>query len=118
MAKNEYLLMAHCTEKTSAAPTLKLWQTIFERLGQTLSVQAVGCCGMAGTYGHETQNVETSRKIYSLSWSDVVNDPKNHGRLVATGYSCRSQVKRLDKQVLPHPAQVLLSNIRAAKTSL
>ena len=109
---NEFKLMAHCSEKTSAAASISDWARIFKALGQTLELQATGCCGMAGTYGHETENYDTSRKIYDLSWSEVVNNPDNDGKLVATGYSCRSQVKRLDEKQLPHPVQVLLNLIR------
>ena len=107
----EFKLLAHCTEKTSVAPSIRLWQEIYEAMGQKLSIQAVGCCGMSGTYGHETQNAETSRAIYQLSWADVVNAPENKTKLVATGYSCRSQVKRIDEQVIPHPIQMLLAQL-------
>ncbi|WP_067864881.1 D-2-hydroxyglutarate dehydrogenase YdiJ [Neptuniibacter marinus] len=107
----EFKLLAHCTEKTSVAPSIRLWQEIYEAMGQKLSIQTVGCCGMSGTYGHETQNAETSRAIYQLSWSDVVNAPENKNKLVATGYSCRSQVKRIDEQVIPHPIQMLLAQL-------
>lgn len=108
-----YKLMAHCTEKTSAAPSLKQWQEIFKTLGQQLEIIATGCCGMSGTYGHESENLATSKTIYELSWRPIVNNPDNKGQLVATGYSCRSQVKRLDEKQLPHPAQALLDLIRA-----
>lgn len=107
----EFKLLAHCTEKTSVAPSIRLWQEIYEAMGQKLSIQAVGCCGMSGTYGHETQNADTSRAIYQLSWADVVNAPENKNKLVATGYSCRSQVKRIDEQVIPHPIQMLLAQL-------
>ncbi|RYY03117.1 MAG: FAD-binding oxidoreductase [Gammaproteobacteria bacterium] len=105
----EYSLLAHCTEKTNAVSSVKDWQIVFSQLGQTLKVIETGCCGMSGTFGHEAANVETSRKIYQLSWSDVVNNPTNSGKLTATGYSCRSQTKRIDKVTLPHPLQVLLA---------
>ncbi|TCK08945.1 D-2-hydroxyglutarate dehydrogenase YdiJ [Marinobacterium mangrovicola] len=108
----EYKLMAHCTEKTSAAPSLKQWQQIFDALGQKLTIQSSGCCGMSGTFGHETANYQRSKDIYDLSWRNIVNKPENRGQLMATGYSCRSQVKRLDDQSLPHPVQVLLGLIR------
>lgn len=108
LPQGEFKLMAHCTEKTSAAPSIKQWQSIFAALGQKLDVVATGCCGMSGTYGHETANYNTSRKIYEMSWADVVNNPENKGKLIATGYSCRSQVKRIDQQQLPHPVQTLL----------
>jgi FAD/FMN-containing dehydrogenase/Fe-S oxidoreductase len=103
-----FSLLAHCTEKTNAVSSLKDWQLIFSKLGQGLSVIDTGCCGMAGTYGHESNNVETSKKIYALSWSQVVNNPANAGTLTATGYSCRSQTKRIDNVKLPHPVQILL----------
>ncbi|WP_323816552.1 FAD-binding and (Fe-S)-binding domain-containing protein [Cellvibrio sp. NN19] len=103
-----FSLLAHCTEKTNAVSSVKDWQQIFNKLGQQLKVIETGCCGMAGTYGHETSNLETSKKIYALSWSQVVNNPANAGKLTATGYSCRSQVKRIDNEKLPHPVQILL----------
>ena len=108
----EYKLMAHCTEKTSAAPSLKQWQQIFDALGQKLTIQSAGCCGMSGTFGHETANYKRSKDIYDLSWRTIVNKPEHRGQLMATGYSCRSQVKRMDEQSLPHPVQVLLDLIR------
>lgn len=107
----DFSLLAHCTEKTNAVSSVKDWQTVFGHLGQTLSVIETGCCGMAGTYGHESVNVETSKKIYSLSWAQVVNNPVNAGKLVATGYSCRSQTKRIDNVKLPHPVQALLQQL-------
>jgi FAD/FMN-containing dehydrogenase/Fe-S oxidoreductase len=111
-SNGDFALLAHCTEKTNAAGSIKDWQTVFVELGQKLDVIATGCCGMAGTYGHETVNVETSKHIYSLSWAQVVNDPSLKGRLAASGYSCRSQAQRIDQVQLPHPFQVLLGQVR------
>ncbi len=108
----EFKLLAHCTEKTNAAPSIRMWQQIYEAMGQKLTVQPIGCCGMSGTFGHEAQNEATSRNIYNLSWSDVINAPENKNKLVATGYSCRSQVKRIDEQQIPHPVQMLLTLLR------
>ncbi len=107
----DFLLLAHCTEKTNAVSSIKDWQSVFRMLGQELKIIDTGCCGMAGTYGHETNNVETSKKIYGLSWADVVKHPANAGKLTATGYSCRSQTKRIDDIKLPHPVQVLLQQL-------
>src|SRR5690606_7862956 len=49
----DYSLLAHCTEKTNALSSIKDWQNVFAVLGQKLNVIDTGCCGMAGTYGHE-----------------------------------------------------------------
>lgn len=108
----EFKLLAHCTEKTNAAPSIRMWQQIYEAMGQKLTVQPVGCCGMSGTFGHETQNLDNSKTIYELSWSEVVNAKENRNKLVATGYSCRSQVKRMDDKHIPHPIQMLLTLLR------
>jgi len=107
----DFKLLAHCTEKTNAAASLKDWGTVFTSLGQELSMVDVGCCGMAGTYGHEAKNAEMSKHIYDLSWSKAVNASENQGKLMATGYSCRSQAKRIDDLSLPHPFQVLLQQL-------
>ncbi|WP_439135488.1 D-2-hydroxyglutarate dehydrogenase YdiJ [Pseudomaricurvus sp.] len=112
-AEGDFKLLAHCTEKTNAAASMKDWGAIFTALGQELSMVDVGCCGMAGTYGHEAQNVATSKRIYELSWSQTVNADENQGKLMATGYSCRSQTKRIDDLQLPHPFQVLLGQLSA-----
>ena len=106
-------LLAHCTESTNAAPSLGHWQQVFAALGQTLEIMNTGCCGMAGTYGHESAHVETSKKIYQLSWSDIINNPDNDGQLTATGYSCRSQVKRFDGKAIPHPLAQLLRQMKS-----
>jgi Fe-S oxidoreductase len=111
-----FKLLAHCTEKTTAAPSIRDWQRVFAALGHSLEVVNTGCCGMAGTYGHEARHVATSKRIYALSWSDLVNDPASGGSLLATGYSCRSQVKRIDGIVLQHPAQALLAVVQEGAT--
>ncbi|MGH1484816.1 MAG: D-2-hydroxyglutarate dehydrogenase YdiJ [Cellvibrionaceae bacterium] len=107
-----FRLMAHCTEKTNAASSIKDWQSIFNQLGHKLDIIDVGCCGMAGTYGHETKNVETSKHIYSLSWHEIINNTELKPSLVATGFSCRSQVKRIDNQKIPNPIQCLLKTFQ------
>ncbi|MEP3351246.1 MAG: (Fe-S)-binding protein, partial [Marinomonas sp.] len=110
--ESTYHLMTHCTEKTNAAGSIKDWQQVYSLLGLELKVENVGCCGMAGTYGHETANKDTSKTIYELSWKEKVNAPELSNKLVATGYSCRSQAKRFDDVNLPHPIQVLLKHVR------
>jgi Fe-S oxidoreductase len=97
---------------TNAPGSPKAWQQVFAAFGLELELVSTGCCGMSGTYGHEARNRETSKTIYGQSWQPVVEDEGNHGRLLATGYSCRSQVNRLSGQTLPHPLQALLTQLR------
>lgn len=104
-----FKLMTHCTEQSNATGSNKQWQAIFKALGHSLEILQLGCCGMAGTYGHEARNRETSSKIYELSWKDTVQQHVDSGQLIATGYSCRSQVKREDQKNILHPIQALLN---------
>jgi Fe-S oxidoreductase len=111
-AQPMYLLMPHCTERTNAAGAVSQWPILFRRFGLEMKVLATGCCGMAGLYGHEARNRATSESIYGMSWAVRVRDPDNAGRLLATGYSCRSQAAHVDGVALAHPVQVLLAAIK------
>ncbi|MGO3208121.1 MAG: D-2-hydroxyglutarate dehydrogenase YdiJ [Halomonadaceae bacterium] len=109
-----FRLLSHCTEKTNAPGSPKAWQQVFAAFGLELELMASGCCGMSGTYGHETRNTATSKTIYAQSWQPQVEADDNTGKLLATGYSCRSQVKRYSAQTLPHPLQALLACLKRA----
>ncbi|MEN1833710.1 FAD-binding and (Fe-S)-binding domain-containing protein [Pseudomonas lijiangensis] len=109
--RETYYFLPHCTEKTNEPGSVGLWQKVFARAGLKLEVLASGCCGMSGTYGHETRNAKHSDTIYRQSWQPLVARHNGEGRLVADGYSCRSQVKRQDGQVVQHPLQILLAHI-------
>ncbi|OEY66390.1 FAD-binding and (Fe-S)-binding domain-containing protein [Marinobacter sp. X15-166B] len=109
-----FKLLAHCTEKTNVPGSPRAWQQVFAAFGLELELVSAGCCGMSGTYGHETRNGATSQIIYAQSWQPHVEAPENAGRLLATGYSCRSQVKRYSDLGLRHPLQALLSQAKSA----
>jgi len=102
-----WYLFAHCTEVTALPSTPNQWQSIFARFGAKLENVNVGCCGMAGTYGHESANLENSLGIYELSWHPQLQKLPRQ-RCLATGFSCRSQVKRAEGNGMRHPLQALL----------
>ncbi|MGG7447237.1 D-2-hydroxyglutarate dehydrogenase YdiJ [Kosakonia oryzendophytica] len=102
-----WYLFGHCTEVTALPTAPGQWASIFARFGAKLENVSVGCCGMAGTYGHEVKNHANSLGIYELSWHQAMQRlPRN--RCLATGYSCRSQVKRVEGNGVRHPLQALL----------
>lgn len=107
-----WYLLGHCTEKTKLPNTEKQWQAIFTHFGAQLETIPVGCCGMAGTFGHEADKVQMSTDIYSLSWKpNLASLPQE--RCLMTGYSCRSQVKRFEHYQPKHPLQALLQVLNA-----
>ena len=105
-----WYLFGHCTEVTALPAATKQWADIFAHFGAKLENVSVGCCGMAGTYGHEVKNHANSLAIYALSWQQAMQRlPRN--RCLVTGYSCRSQVKRIEGSGVRHPLQALLEII-------
>ncbi|NAH75255.1 hypothetical protein GUC08_23075, partial [Escherichia coli] len=106
-----WYFFGHCTEVTALPGAPAQWAAIFARFGAKLENVSVGCCGMAGTYGHEAKNHKNSLGIYELSWHQAMQRlPRN--RCLATGYSCRSQVKRVEGTGVRHPVQALLEIIK------
>ncbi|MGS9149905.1 hypothetical protein ACQWF9_27825, partial [Salmonella enterica subsp. enterica serovar Infantis] len=75
-----------CTEVTALPGAPAQWDAIFAHFGAKLENVSVGCCGMAGTYGHELTNHKNSLGIYELYWHQAMQRlPRN--RFLATGYS-------------------------------
>lgn len=101
-----YYLFSHCSEKSKNPQSALVWQRIFKHLGLTLIPVSTGCCGMAGTFGHEQEHVSESQALFQLIWADSLESIEFQQAL-ATGYSCRSQVNRLISRQIQHPIQVL-----------
>ena len=103
-----FSLLGHCMEKTGASASQTQWLEIFQALGQELNLIEVGCCGMAGTYGHETEHFEESKGIYKMSWQKHCRGDSNLGnQLLVSGFSCRSQIERFENFRPLHPIQAL-----------
>jgi FAD/FMN-containing dehydrogenase/Fe-S oxidoreductase len=106
--KQVFKLFSHCTEKTALVNSENEWLAIFNHFGLSLDKVSVGCCGMAGTYGHEKSNLENSKGLFELSWQHKLIDLAPE-QILATGFSCRSQVKRFTELKARHPVEALLA---------
>jgi len=100
------ILFMHCTEKTEDITLKNQWVELFEKFGLNLLVVDTGCCGMAGTYGHETEHQVYSKALFKMSWEQYIH-PENI--LLASGFSCRAQMRRMISQRVYHPIEFLLS---------
>ncbi|GGI88997.1 D-2-hydroxyglutarate dehydrogenase YdiJ [Shewanella gelidii] len=106
-----YTWVSHCTESTAKPSTPKDWQTIFARLGAELNTVSLGCCGMAGTYGHETANIENSKALFDMSWKKGLEN-YSPDKVLVSGYSCRSQMKRFGGYRPKHPLEAILELVK------
>ena len=110
--EKQFRLLPHCTERTNAPSSSAQWKAVFLALGVELEVGNTGCCGMAGTFGHEARNREVSERLYAMSWSREVGMSAGDVAVMATGYSCRSQAKEIDHIRVPHPLETVRDLIK------
>lgn len=108
-----FRLFLHCTEKTARPRTGPSWAALFQAFHLAAEVQATGCCGMAGLFGHEEEHLAMSAQLFDMSWA-----PKLAGaapqQVLASGFSCRCQTERQAGFRPRHPAEALLAALRAA----
>lgn len=93
-------LLPHCTEATALPKAAASWRDVFARIGIEASVPAIGCCGMAGLFGHQKRHQAVSRKLFDMSWRGHTDGP---AQLAVTGFSCRCQTGRLASGKPRHP---------------
>lgn len=98
-------LLGHCTERATRPQSLARWEAVLSAAGYNVEAPTLGCCGMAGIFGHEEANQVMSKTLWDMSWKSGVEASK--GPAVATGYSCRSQAFRLSGHALLHPIHML-----------
>ena len=65
---------------------------------------AEGCCGMAGSFGYEIENVGLSHQIYHKSIGSKQLDQK--ATCAASGFSCRHQMERMGQEKVRHPLEL------------
>ncbi len=70
-----------------------------------------GCCGMSGVFGYEADHYELSVAIAERRLLPAVRDARPDTAVLATGTSCRSQVRDLGGCVALHPLEFLADRL-------
>ena len=105
-AQRNILLHGHCHQKALVG-TKPSHTTL--TLPQNYQVNEVdsGCCGMAGSFGYEAEHYDISIQMAERRLLPAVRDADDDTIIVASGVSCRQQIKHgTGKQAL-HPAEVI-----------
>ncbi len=96
----------HCQEKaiTTSKPTKYVLS-----FPENFSVEEIpsGCCGMAGSFGYEKEHYELSLKIGETVLFPSIRNCAEDEIIVASGISCRSQIKDGTGQNALHPVEIL-----------
>jgi FAD/FMN-containing dehydrogenase/Fe-S oxidoreductase len=109
---NRVLLHGHCHQKAVVGTSGTV--AALKRIpGLELKELDSGCCGMAGSFGYELGHYDVSAALANRVILPAVRaDPS--ARLVAPGFSCRSQVHGLAGVDALHPIEVLAERLAAA----
>lgn len=109
----EILLHAHCHQKAMGLTDATL--ALLGRIpGATVVDLDAGCCGMAGSFGYAKEHFEISRAIGERRLLPAVRSARRDTVVVATGTSCRHQVREFTGRDTVHPAVLLESLISSA----
>ena len=72
-----------------------------------MTVLDAGCCGMAGAFGYEKGHYDVSVAIANLQLVPALQANPD-ATVVATGTSCRHQIKDLTGRRALHPIELLM----------
>lgn len=86
----DILIHGHCHQK--ALYGTHSMKTVLSDCGHEVGEIPSGCCGMAGSFGYETEHYDISRKIGESVLFPAVKSMKEGTTLVANGFSCRHQI--------------------------
>ncbi|HZI23872.1 MAG TPA: FAD-binding oxidoreductase, partial [Chryseolinea sp.] len=102
------LIHGHCHQK--ALYGTQTMKSLLSQGKETVSEIPSGCCGMAGSFGYETEHYEISRKIGEGVLFPSVKSMKPGTTLVANGFSCRHQIEHFTGVKPKHWVEVIRAN--------
>lgn len=101
----------HCHQKALVGmePTLKAL-----KMNPGFRTEAIpsGCCGMAGSFGYETEHYDISMKIGSLKLFPAIRNTSGDTEIVASGFSCRTQISDGTGRRALHLAELLAKTLK------
>lgn len=106
----EILLHGHCHQKSMGL--LPVAKALFARIpGVKVTDPDAGCCGMAGSFGYSREHFEVSRQIGERRLFPAIRKTAEGTAIVASGFSCRHQIKDFTDATALHPAVWLRSRL-------
>jgi Fe-S oxidoreductase len=103
------VLHPHCHQKALVGPKGTV-EALKLAGGLDVTVLDAGCCGMAGMFGYEKEHYDVSVKIANLELVPAVN-ANPAATVIATGTSCRHQIRDLTGRIALHPLEVLAGEV-------
>jgi Fe-S oxidoreductase/FAD/FMN-containing dehydrogenase len=104
-------LHGHCHQKalaSTASTRFMLELPIEYKVDEIKS----GCCGMAGSFGYESEHYDVSMKVGELVLFPEIRKTKQETTLAAPGTSCRHQIMDGTGRKALHPVEVFWESLK------
>lgn len=104
--QREILFHGHCQQK-SVGDTGATVKMLSLPTGHNVRTIPSGCCGMAGSFGYESEHYDISQRIGALVLYPAVNSASAQTIVAAPGTSCRHQIKDGTGRTSSHPVEIM-----------
>ncbi len=115
-ARGAAVLHGHCHQK--AVFDAGAERRLLEAAGYRVSEPEPGCCGMAGSFGFMPQTLEVSRRLGEQALLPAVRTAGPEAAIVASGFSCREQIRQGSGRQALHLSEALLACVAATPQDL
>jgi Fe-S oxidoreductase len=99
------LMHGHCHHKSIVKMSDE--EAVLRRMEIDFQSPAPGCCGMAGSFGFESEKYEMSVAIGELELLPAVRKAAPDCLIIADGFSCREQIAQCTDRHALHLAEVI-----------
>ena len=106
MARRRFLFHGHCHQKALVGTTASLRMLSLIPGASVVEVDA-GCCGMAGSFGFESEHYDLSMQIGGMRLFPAVSAEPEDTIVAATGVSCRQQIEHGTGRRAWHPVELV-----------
>jgi FAD/FMN-containing dehydrogenase/Fe-S oxidoreductase len=86
------LVHGHCHQKAMGVAQHTV-DAVNSVLGANAQMIDSSCCGMAGSFGYQSETAEVSRQMAELSLAPTIRAAPTDTVVLADGFSCRCQIK-------------------------
>jgi len=101
----EVFYHGHCHQRSLIGNIAALEMLSLAGCGVTES--KAGCCGMAGSFGYESEHYDISKKIAGDRLIPAIKDSSANTVIAVSGISCHHQIEDFTDRKVKHIAQVL-----------
>ena len=103
--REKVLFHGHCHQK--AFDSMDATVRLMEKAGIEVEAIPSSCCGMAGSFGYQSENYQVSMEMAELSLLPRVRKASAGERVAASGTSCRHQIQHGSGLTAQHPISLL-----------